>query len=195
VRQYNQDYEEGVRRFNEEMARLKALDEANEAIIEDTPEEETKASGYTGRFLTIPGMTAGNKEITDFIEKNMPKAVSGSYSASSYQQKLANDEKKLQGAGADKNNEPEKYEFGTPYYRGSYNSDVKQFGTFNNGYQPKGINGHGWLKKTGEKEEVHTIVQYGKDAGKEKVVHQNIWVADDGTKWIWNGVANEYEEY
>lgn len=224
VRQYNQnyelemkEYEEGVRQFDAEMERLKEKDaeekhqwdlmyaQSGAGITkdDDTTNPVIEAGANAARSATAgqvvsgyyPGKTTTNKEITDFIEKNMPKATTGSYSASSYQQKLANDEKKQQGTGADKSNEPEKYEFGTPYYRGSYNSDIKYFGTFNNGYQPKGISGHGWLEKTGEKEEVHTVIQYGKDAGKEKVVNQNVWKAEDGTKWIWNGVSNSYEEY
>lgn len=215
VRQYNQNFEEGKRQFDLEMERLKALDEEEKrqfdlmygqsgaGITEDT---ETAAmaeeagsnaarSAIAGEVTNgyYPGRTATNKEIADFIEKNL--SVAGNNTAQNARtntQKLTTQEKRMQ---AEQEKADIVYEVNTAYYRGALNNDALEFGTFANGYQPKGISGHGKLKKTGEKEEVYTIVQHGKDAGKEKVVNQNVWVADDGTKWIWNGVKNEYREY
>ena len=57
--------------------------------------------------------------------------------------------------------------------------DAKKYGTFSNGYQPKGISGHGTLKKSGD-----SIVLNGKK--------QNIWRASDGTYWYWNGSKGKY---
>jgi hypothetical protein len=105
------------------------------------------------------------------------------------QQKLANAEKKMHSET------PQKYEFGTPYFRGEYNKDIKRYGAMSNGYQPKGISGYGAVSKTGKTEEVITKIQYGKDAGKTVKVVQNVWKTVDGTEWIWNGVANAYQKY
>ena len=77
-------------------------------------------------------------------------------------------------------------------HRGDLNPDAKTFGTFKNGYQPKGIEGHGKLEKTGEKEFIPTVIQYGKKKGKAVEVKQNVWKAEDGTKWIWDGMNNCY---
>lgn len=58
--------------------------------------------------------------------------------------------------------------------------DAKTYGTFSNGYQPKGISGHGLLSQTGR-----TAV-----AGNGKT--QNVWVAEDGTYWFWDGNTRTY---
>lgn len=80
----------------------------------------------------------------------------------------------------------------TQYYQGKINSDVATYGTFSNGYQPKGISGHGKLKKSGEIVKFDTQVQYGAESGQTKTVSQNVWVAEDGTKWYWEGRQNRY---
>lgn len=80
----------------------------------------------------------------------------------------------------------------TAYYSGSLNSDAKKYGTFSNGYQPKGISGHGKLSKTGKTTNVATTIQYGGSKGQKVTVKQNIWKAEDGTKWIWDGRNNKY---
>jgi hypothetical protein len=83
----------------------------------------------------------------------------------------------------------------TAYYQGAKNSDAAKYGTFANGYQPKGISGHGKLTKTGKTEEVHTSIQYGDNKGQKVVVNQNVWKAEDGTKWLWDGINNKYVRY
>ena len=83
----------------------------------------------------------------------------------------------------------------TQYYQGEINSDAATYGTFSNGYQPKGISGHGKLKKSGETLSFDTKVQYGAEAGQVKTVTQNIWVAEDGSKWYWEGRQNRYIQY
>lgn len=61
--------------------------------------------------------------------------------------------------------------------------DGKAYGFFDNGYQPKGISGHGMLFKTGTtfSNETWTL------DGTKKTVTQNIWRAADGTYWYWEG--------
>lgn len=86
----------------------------------------------------------------------------------------------------------ENYEVSTAYYQGQKNPDCAKYGTFANGYQPKGISGHGKVYKTGDTIVIETQVMYGPDKGKKQKLEQNIWRADDGTIWIWEGRANEY---
>lgn len=59
--------------------------------------------------------------------------------------------------------------------------DAKTYGTFSNGYQPKGINGYGKVSKTGDK-----VVVSGKT--------QNLWKTSDGSLWYWDGSVREYKK-
>ena len=80
----------------------------------------------------------------------------------------------------------------TDYYKGAYNPACKEYGTFSNGYQPKGVihNGkdYGKVTKTGMTQEA--IVT--KLDGTKVVVNQNIWQTPDGSYWLWNGMKNQY---
>ena len=58
--------------------------------------------------------------------------------------------------------------------------DAQKYGTFSNGYQPKGISGYGKLSKSGD-----TITYNGKK--------QNVWKTKDGTKWYWDGKSRTYK--
>ena len=58
--------------------------------------------------------------------------------------------------------------------------DAETYGTFKNGYQPKGIAGHGLLKETGRVAQAPN----GKN--------QNVWQAEDGTYWFWDGNTRTY---
>lgn len=81
----------------------------------------------------------------------------------------------------------------TAYYQGLLNIDAKKYGTFSNGYQPKGISGHGKLTKTGEKVHLQTSPVYGSNKGQKQTLIQNAWKAEDGTKWYWEGRENKYK--
>ena len=85
-----------------------------------------------------------------------------------------------------------KSEVSTAYYQGSKNADAAKYGTFSNGYQPKGISGHGKLSKTDKTITVATEVKYGVDKGKKQNLVQTVWKAEDGTKWYWEGRQNKY---
>ena len=76
----------------------------------------------------------------------------------------------------------------TAYYQGAKNSDAAKYGTFSNGYQPKGISGHGTLSKTGDTITFNTKTL----SGQKQTVTQNIWKAKDDTKWYWDGRYNKY---
>ena len=78
----------------------------------------------------------------------------------------------------------------TPYYQGSLNSDANKYGTFSNGYQPKGISGYGEVKKTGDTITFDTQTL----DGQANTVKQNIWQTSDGTKWVWEGRENRYKK-
>lgn len=83
----------------------------------------------------------------------------------------------------------------TPYYFGAKNPDCEKYGTFSNGYQPKGISGHGKLKDSGEVMTITTEVLYGDEKGKKKTLTQTVWKAEDGTRWYWDGRQNKYIRY
>ena len=80
------------------------------------------------------------------------------------------------------------YDVETEYYQGTKNPDAAKYGTFSNGYQPKGISGHGKLTKTGDTIELKTQTL----SGKKQTLVQNVWKAADGTKWYWEGRQNKY---
>ena len=82
----------------------------------------------------------------------------------------------------------------TNYYQGSLNSDASKYGTFSNGYQPKGISGYGKVTKTGQTIEVKTSYQYGSQKGQKVTVTQNVWKTPDGTLWYWEGRENKYKK-
>lgn len=61
-------------------------------------------------------------------------------------------------------------------------SSKSKWGYFSNKYQPKGIDGHGALSKSG-----HTIKVNGKK--------QNVWKAEDGSTWYWDGSVRQYKRF
>ncbi len=80
------------------------------------------------------------------------------------------------------------YAVNTDYYQGSLNRDAIKYGTFSNGYQPKGIDGHGLVEKTGDTIDVKTESL----SGQQRVITQNLWKTPDGKLWFWNGRENKY---
>lgn len=80
------------------------------------------------------------------------------------------------------------YAVNTAYYQGELNGDVEKYGTFSNGYQPKGISGYGKVSKTGDTITFKTQTL----SGQKQTVTQNIWKTPDGTKWYWDGTKNKY---
>ena len=96
---------------------------------------------------------------------------------------------------SDPNKEYPNMEVTTNYYRGPLNEDAHKYGTFDNGYQPKGIGDIGEVKKTDMTIEVRTKNIYGPNAGKATKVTQSVWETPDGRLWYWDGVNNKYENY
>jgi len=65
-------------------------------------------------------------------------------------------------------------------YTGSDNSElIEEFGAFDNGYQPRGVRGHGKLLRSVGKDTINGNMQ-------------NIFEAADASLWIWDGSINEY---
>ena len=195
VRQFNkthdlkvEEYNESIRQFNEEIKRLKAKDEQEHALeikkleqqkelAEAQLEEEQRQFNESLKASE----SSGGSSITKSSGGSSKSGGSSSSSHSSGSRSF--------GKGAE---DPTNYAVSTPYYRGNLNSDAKKYGTFSNGYQPKGISGHGALEKTGDQINVQTQIKYGSGKGTKQNVLQNIWKAQDGTYWYWDGKGNKY---
>ena len=76
------------------------------------------------------------------------------------------------------------------YWDKEYNKDCAVYGTFSNGYQPKGISGYGKVSKTGDTVKLDTVTL----SGQRRTVTQNIWKTPDGTLWYWEGRENQYKK-
>jgi hypothetical protein len=171
---YNQqikEFDESIRQFNEEMARLKKKD-AEEYKMEIQRLELQKQQMEQAKKEAEREYQLKQAQLEE--EKRQANL---SYQAS-IQQNYTYDDKTY----------TDSYEVNTPYYQGSLNSDAKKYGTFSNGYQPKGISGHGTLKKSGDTVTFQTQTL----SGQKQTVTQTIWKAEDGTKWYWEGRQNKY---
>lgn len=82
----------------------------------------------------------------------------------------------------------------TPYYNGEKNADGKTYGYFANGYQPKGIKGHGEVHESYDENGKKNTVSYSTTTltGESVVVKQDIWETDDGWLWAWDDKLNRY---
>ena len=76
-------------------------------------------------------------------------------------------------------------------YTGTRSKDADEFGTFSNGYQPKGISGYGELSKTGDTITFNTV----KPDGTPMVSTQAIWKTPKGELWYWDGRDNQYHRF
>lgn len=81
----------------------------------------------------------------------------------------------------------------TDYFKGNLPartaSAIQEFGVFSNGYQPMGIHGHGKVTKTGETTNVSTVTL----SGETRTVKQNVWRTPDGKLWYWEGREMKYK--
>lgn len=197
IRQYNQNYElqvkqfnEEVRQYNEQMAEDKRRYEAAQAEASGSGSGGSgiiTASGSGGTINTsrTSGLDATNKTVANY--KNLADAT-----AKLLETKQAATASRQNGVKLQSN-----VPLGTPngtkkvntdYYSGYLNADANRYGTFDNGYQPKGISGYGAVQKTGDTVTFTTTTLDGKN----KTVKQNVWKTVDGTKWYWDGRLNKY---
>ncbi len=107
-----------------------------------------------------------------------------------YNASLAEDKRQFNASLAASKTSQKTYALTTDYYQGDYNSDIRTYGAFSNGYQPKGISGYGEVKKSGDTVELTTQTL----AGKTVKLTQNVWVTSDGTEWYWEGRENKYKK-
>ena len=189
-KQFEQNYqlqvkslEENIRQFNEEIARLKKKD-AEEYAMEIQRLELQKQQAEQQRI----------EAERDYNLKAQQMSQSQSNWEKEYQlaQQEFNEKQRQFNAAynGDGGNNPytDTAQVNTPYYKGALNSDAKKYGTFSNGYQPKGVSGHGSLSKTKDTITFKTQTL----AGQSQTVTQTIWKAEDGTKWYWEGRQNKY---
>ena len=110
-------------------------------------------------------------------------------------QQLERDQWEYAKAENEKNAIINKYTTETEYFKGTVpeatRNDAEKYGTFDNGYQPKGIEGHGALEKSGKTCQFETKTL----SGETKTVTQNVWKAEDGTLWYWEGSEMKYKPF
>ena len=184
IRQYEQSYalqvkqyEEGIRQFDAEMERLKKKDAEEYALeiqqLELQKQQLAQQKAEADREYQLKRDQLAQEE------SQFSRSLSASQSSSS----------KISSSGGSSSigsNAP--YAVNTAYYQGALNSDANKYGTFSNGYQPKGISGHGTLKKAGTTITIKTQTL----SGQKQTVTQNVWKAEDDTLWYWEGRQNKY---
>lgn len=173
---YHQEYQDVLDQVNLENAQAEEIRQFNAKLAEEKRQFDAKMAE---KQRQIARDSAGGGGDNSGSKKSIPK-IQHLYLTSGQANK-ANAKSKEGGGGA-------KFGVNTDYYSGSLNSDAKKYGTFPNGYQPKGISGHGPLKKTGQTIANNTVTLYGQN----RTVVQNVWQAEDGTKWYWEGRQNKY---
>ena len=167
------EFNENIRQFNEEIERLKKKDE-QEHKLEIQRLELQKQQMEQAKLEAERDYQIKQQQLAEQIRSNKASESISWYNASTSRQSV-------------QQNQPS-YAVNTAYYQGSLNSDANKYGTFSNGYQPKGISGHGTLSKTGSSIKVNTSTL----SGQKQTVIQNVWKAEDGTKWYWEGRQNKY---
>lgn len=156
--------------------------------IRDSYAELAAKNATTAYEAELEADTEKTKAYYSYLEKQAKANEENKIALYDYAYKYKN------ASGVDVNvyyKDGKKYELArgrNPYTNSNNTNDaaVKKYGTFDNGYQPKGvvIDGvdYGKLKKSGE-----TDVVNGRT--------QNVWITKDGTKWIWDGTKNKYLLY
>lgn len=187
IRQFEQSYalqekqyEESIRQFDAEMERLKKKD-AEEYKLEIQRLELQKKQVQQEQAQWEKEYQLKKEQMAQ-EESQFARSLSASQNSGS-----------TGGSGGGGGISGDSYAVSTPYYQGSLNSDVAKYGAFKSAYggvdyQPKGISGHGKLSKAGKTIEIKTQTL----SGKTQTVKQNVWKAEDGTLWYWEGRQNKY---
>ena len=193
IRQFEQNYafqekqfEEQIRQFNEEIARLRAKDkaeaeaEARRLELQKQQLEQQKKEAEREYQLKQQQLAEQQRQFdAQLSESKRQYNSTASRSTSSISKDNTSNT-----SNVSKNAVPVQ----TEYYRGQLNSDVEKYGAFSNGYQPKGISGHGKLSNSGKTIQHQTQTL----SGKKQTLVQTVWKASDGTKWYWEGRQNKY---
>jgi len=173
---YNQqvkEFNESIRQFNEEIARLKKKDE-QEYKFEIQRLELQKQQMEQAKKEAERDYKLKQQQLAEQIRSNKASESISWYNATTSRK-------------AAESSSPS-YPVQTAYYQGKLNSDANKYGTMANGYQPKGISGHGTLEKAGDTITFKTQTL----SGQQQTVTQNIWKAEDSTEWYWDGAKNSY---
>jgi len=182
---YNQqvkEFNESIRQFNEEIARLKKKDE-QEYKLEIQQLELQKQQLEQAKKEAEREYQLKQQQLAEQIRSNKASESISWYNASTSRSSATG------GYSGGNGGYSNSYAVNTAYYQGDLNPDANKYGTFSsNGYQPKGISGHGLLTKTGDTITFKTQTL----SGQKQTVTQNIWKAKDGTKWYWEGRQNKY---
>lgn len=186
-RQFEMEYEESVRQFDEEIARLKAKDaEENKREIQQLELQKQQLAEEKRQYDQTLALQKAQleEEKRQYNEQLKLQKKSASSSGGSG----GGSGGSSGGSSGTSISQEKKYEVNTAYYQGSLSSDAKKYGTFSNGYQPKGISGHGTLSKSGQTIQLSTQTL----SGQKQTLIQNVWEAEDGTLWYWEGRQNKY---
>lgn len=170
---YNQqikEFNESIRQFNTEIERLKKKD-AQEYAMEIKQLELQKQQLEQAKQEADRDYQIKQQQLAEQIRSNKASESISWYNATTSSQSSS-----------------PSYAVQTAYWEGDLNPDANKYGTMANGYQPKGISGHGTLKKAGDTITFKTQTL----SGQKQTVTQNIWKAEDGTKWYWDGTKNSY---
>lgn len=153
------------------------------AVPEVQPIQETKDAPLDPTPIAKP------------LKKPLVSNGNGSYTATTIDEVIESRNGNAANSAATNRNttvDPSKGEvLQTDYYYGYYNPDGAEFGVFNNGYQPKGISGHGKVKKTGD----YVTFAAKTLSGETRTVTQNLWKTNDGKFWYWDGSQNKYIQF
>jgi len=194
-RQFEQSYaleikrfDESIRQFNAEMERLKKKDEQEYAMeiqrleLQKRQVEQAKIEAQREYDLKLEQFREQQDQFDKEYTLKQQQYSSSSGSSASITKTSSS------SSGSVKQGVP--YAVNTEYYQGAKNKDAEKYGTFSNGYQPKGISGHGVLSETGDTISISTETL----SGQKKIVEQTVWKTPDGKKWYWEGRENRYIE-
>lgn len=184
--QFEKNYTEQVRQFNAELKRLKTKDtqeakiQAQQIQLQKQELQQQKAEFDKELKLKQQQLAEEKRQFNESL-KESKRTSSSSSSKSSKSSSVSSS-----GTGA----------VSTDFYNGDMNSDAEKYGTFGNGYQPKGVSGHGKLSayKKGGKVQYVTVTSKTLK-GKTVQTTQKIWKAADGTLWYWFGQENTYKRF
>ena len=157
---YHNQYMDVLGQINTENALAEQIRQHNQSIALEREKLEEEKRQYN------ESMAFSKQQYAD------AKASSSSSSGSSSSSKSSSSSssKKTSSSGSGSNKTVEKKQ-----------TDADKYGTFSNGYQPKGIGDYGAVSKTGDK-----VVVNGKT--------QNLWKTSDGTLWYWDGTSRTYKK-
>ena len=174
---------------------LNDLNTQEAADLADIARRRTDVNNAYNSGLTSANATIEANYITNLLNERQ-KAWEREQAEKEFNESIRQFNASLAASKSKKSSDDsKKYEVNTPYYQGDLNSDV-QYGTFATkdaygiSYQPNNVNGS-MLHKTGDTVEVPSQTLDGQNI----VGTQNVWEDEEGNRWIWYGMRNQYIRY